>query len=82
MIQWSEKTEEYYLHCFTKEQPDLNWELEEVRDAVFKESITFWLERGVDGFRIDSELSTSSISWLLIMYEVVLMSPLRSLTTF
>ena len=43
-----------YLHLFTKQQPDLNWETEEVRDVIFQEAITFWLEKGVDGFRIDS----------------------------
>lgn len=51
---WSEQTGEYYLHYFAPEQPDLNWELEEVRDAVFQEAIIYWLDRGVDGFRIDT----------------------------
>ncbi|MEA3376945.1 MAG: alpha-amylase family glycosyl hydrolase [Chloroflexota bacterium] len=50
--EWDEITEQYYLHSFLKEQPDLNWRNPEVRDAMF-EVVRFWLERGVDGFRID-----------------------------
>src|ERR1700750_450725 len=43
---------EYYLHLFSKKQPDLNWENPEVRDAVYA-MMRWWLERGVDGFRMD-----------------------------
>ncbi len=43
---------QYYLHLFTKEQPDLNWRNPEVRKAQM-EVFRFWLERGVDGFRLD-----------------------------
>lgn len=43
---------QYYLHLFDTEQPDLNWENPEVFDD-FEKSLRFWLERGVDGFRID-----------------------------
>jgi alpha-glucosidase len=50
--EWDPKTEQYYYHAFLKEQPDLNWRNPDVRDAMFK-VIRFWLERGVDGFRID-----------------------------
>lgn len=42
----------YYLHIFTKEQPDFNWENEEVRKDFLK-TLTFWSDHGVDGFRID-----------------------------
>jgi alpha-glucosidase len=45
-------TGEYYMHAFLKEQPDLNWHNPEVRKAVFGE-MKFWLDRGVDGFRLD-----------------------------
>ncbi|KAI9733039.1 MAG: hypothetical protein M1834_003584 [Cirrosporium novae-zelandiae] len=45
-------TDEYYLHLFAKEQPDLNWEHTPVRQAVH-DIVRFWLERGVDGFRMD-----------------------------
>ncbi|MGO9508884.1 MAG: glycoside hydrolase family 13 protein [Mycobacterium sp.] len=43
---------QYYLHLFDTEQPDLNWENPEVFDD-FEKTLRFWLERGVDGFRID-----------------------------
>lgn len=45
-------TGEYYMHSFLPEQPDLNWWNEDVRSA-FDDIIRFWLERGIDGFRID-----------------------------
>jgi glycosidase len=50
--EWDVQTEQYYLHSFLKEQPDLNWRNPEVQSAIFEE-VKFWLERGVDGFRID-----------------------------
>jgi alpha-glucosidase len=50
--EWDEKTGQYYLHSFLKEQPDLNWRNPEVKAAMF-DVVRFWLERGVDGFRID-----------------------------
>ena len=46
--------DQYYLHLFVPEQPDLNWEIKEVRDAIYKTAIEFWLEKGVDGFRVDT----------------------------
>jgi glycosidase len=50
--EWDEATGQYYLHSFLKEQPDLNWRNPEVREAMF-DVARFWLERGVDGFRVD-----------------------------
>ncbi|KAE8547955.1 hypothetical protein EYB25_009748 [Talaromyces marneffei] len=50
--EYDERSGEYYLHLFAKEQPDLNWENVEVRKAVHR-IIRFWLERGVHGFRMD-----------------------------
>ncbi len=47
-----ETTGQYYLHLFAKKQPDLNWENPEVRAAVY-EMMNWWLDRGVDGFRMD-----------------------------
>jgi oligo-1,6-glucosidase len=47
-----EPTGEYYLHLFSRKQPDLNWENPEVRRAVH-EMMRWWLDRGVDGFRMD-----------------------------
>ena len=45
-------TGEYYLHLFSRKQPDLNWENPEVRAAIY-EMMRWWLDRGVDGFRMD-----------------------------
>ncbi len=47
-----EGTDEYYLHLFAKEQADLNWENEKVREEIIN-ILNFWLEKGVDGFRFD-----------------------------
>lgn len=52
--QWDEPTQEYYLHLFAVEQPDLNWENPETRQAIFRSAVEFWLDRGVDGFRVDT----------------------------
>lgn len=49
---WDEGTQEYYLSLFTPEQPDLNWENPDVREAVH-DVLRFWLDRGVSGFRMD-----------------------------
>ncbi|WP_299217989.1 alpha-glucosidase [uncultured Aquimarina sp.] len=43
---------EYYLHLFTKKQPDLNWENPKVREEIY-DAMRFWLDKGVDGFRMD-----------------------------
>lgn len=51
---WDEHSQEYYLHLFAPEQPDLNWENEECRKTIYESAMRFWLERGVDGFRIDT----------------------------
>ncbi|MGE7880898.1 glycoside hydrolase family 13 protein [Bacillus sp. NPDC094077] len=50
--QYDEMTDEYYLHLFSKKQPDLNWDNEKVRQDVY-EMMKFWLEKGIDGFRMD-----------------------------
>ncbi|GJE99983.1 glycoside hydrolase family 13 protein [Phanerochaete sordida] len=50
--EYDEATDEYYLHLFVKEQPDLNWENPDVREAVYR-MMRFWLDRGCDGFRMD-----------------------------
>jgi alpha-glucosidase len=55
---WDEGTEQFYLHSFLKEQPDLNWRNAEVRAAIYA-AMRFWLAKGVDGFRMD-------VLWLLI----------------
>ena len=50
--EWDEKTQMYYLHCFSKKQPDLNWENPKVRDDVFA-MMDWWCQKGIDGFRMD-----------------------------
>ena len=50
--EYVEETAQYYLHLFAKEQPDLNWENPKVRKEV-QEILRFWLEKGIDGFRMD-----------------------------
>jgi oligo-1,6-glucosidase len=47
-----EFSKEYYLHFFVKKQPDLNWENSKLRQEIYK-MMCFWLEKGVDGFRMD-----------------------------
>ncbi len=51
--EWDEVRNEFYLHSFAVEQPDLNWSNPYVREAM-KDVMRFWLDRGVDGFRIDA----------------------------
>lgn len=51
---WDERTQEYYLHLYDKSQPDLNWENEECRRAIYDSAMRFWLDRGIDGFRVDT----------------------------
>ncbi|CAN5277352.1 alpha-amylase family glycosyl hydrolase [soil metagenome] len=51
--EWEPATEQYYLHSFYPEQPDLNWRNPAVADAM-GEVMRFWLRRGVDGFRVDA----------------------------
>ncbi|HWL79411.1 MAG TPA: alpha-amylase family glycosyl hydrolase [Roseomonas sp.] len=58
---FDEATGQYYYHAFLKEQPDLNWRNPAVRQAML-DVLRFWLDRGVDGFRVD-------VIWLLIKDE-------------
>lgn len=46
--------DQYYLHLFVPEQPDLNWENPVTRKGIHKSAIEFWLDRGIDGFRVDT----------------------------
>jgi len=50
--EWNEATGEYYLHMFSRKQPDLNWENTQLRAEVY-DVMRFWLNKGVDGFRMD-----------------------------
>jgi len=56
--EWDSTTRQYYYHSFLKVQPDLNWRNPAVRKAMY-DVLRFWLDRGVDGFRVD-------VLWLLI----------------
>ncbi|WP_096434447.1 glycoside hydrolase family 13 protein [Alteribacter populi] len=50
--QYDEQTGEYFLHLFSKKQPDLNWENPTLREEVYK-MMRWWLDKGIDGFRMD-----------------------------
>lgn len=50
--EYNEPTDEYYLHLFSVEQPDLNWENEDLRKEIYH-MINFWLDKGIGGFRLD-----------------------------
>jgi alpha-glucosidase len=62
-----EPTGQYYLHLFHRKQPDLNWHNAEVCEAVY-DAMRFWLDRGIDGFRID-------VLWLLAKDQTFADSP-------
>jgi alpha-glucosidase len=51
--EYDEKTKEYYMHVFSKKQPDLNWENPKVRQELYQ-MVNWWLDKGIDGFRIDA----------------------------
>jgi oligo-1,6-glucosidase len=51
-VEWEQTTEQYYLHLFDKKQPDLNWENPQMR-AALHDMMRWWIDRGVDGFRMD-----------------------------
>lgn len=51
--EWDDQSQEYYLHVFSKKQPDLNWENPKVRRDL-QEMTNWWLDKGIDGFRVDA----------------------------
>lgn len=51
--EWNEPTKEYYLHSFSPEQPDLNWENPKLREELYQ-MIRFWMDLGIEGFRFDA----------------------------
>ncbi|PQQ51759.1 glucohydrolase [Bacillus thuringiensis] len=51
--EYDEETEQYYLHLFSRKQPDLNWENKEVREVLY-DTVNWWLDKGIDGFRVDA----------------------------
>ena len=60
---WDETTRQFYYHAFLPEQPDLNWRNPAVRAAMY-DVLRFWLDRGVDGFRIDVITHLLEDEWL------------------
>lgn len=50
---YDEQTNQYYMHIFSAQQPDLNWENAQVRNALY-EMVNWWLDKGIDGFRVDA----------------------------
>lgn len=50
---YDEKTNQYYMHIFSKKMPDLNWENAEMRKSLYQ-AIQYWLDKGIDGFRVDA----------------------------
>lgn len=71
--EWDETTGQYYLHAFLHSQPDLNWRNPEVREAMMA-VLRFWLDRGVDGFRID-------VLWHIIKAEGLPDNPVNAAWT-
>ncbi|MEO5938993.1 MAG: alpha-amylase family glycosyl hydrolase [Sphingomonas sp.] len=67
--EWDEASGQYYLHAFLKEQPDLNWRHPGVK-AAMTDVLRFWLDRGVDGFRID-------VLWHIVKSEGFADNPLN-----
>lgn len=65
--EWDEATRQYYLHAFLPQQPDLNWRNPAVKAAMF-DAMRFWLDRGVDGFRID-------VLWHIVKAEPMFDNP-------
>lgn len=51
--EFDETTGQYYLHIFSKKQPDLNWENDQVRQALYQ-MMNWWMDKGIDGFRVDA----------------------------
>lgn len=66
---WDESTQQYYYHAFLKEQPDLNWRNPAVQEAMFS-AMRFWLDKGVDGFRVD-------VIWHLVKDEQLHDNPIN-----
>ncbi|WP_281888579.1 alpha-glucosidase [Paenibacillus sp. YYML68] len=51
--EWDEQTGQYYMHIFSRKQPDLNWENADVRRELY-DMVNWWLDKGIDGFRVDA----------------------------
>jgi alpha-glucosidase len=70
---WTRDGSQYYYHSFLKQQPDVNWRNPELRAAMFR-VLRFWLERGVDGFRVD-------VMWMMIKDDQFRDNPINPQST-
>jgi alpha-glucosidase len=70
---WTQDGSQYYYHSFLRQQPDVNWRNPELREAMFK-VLRFWLERGVDGFRVD-------VMWMMIKDDQFRDNPVNPAST-
>ena len=70
---WTKDGSQYYCHSFLKQQPDVNWRNPELRDAMLN-VLRFWLDRGVDGFRVD-------VMWMLIKDDQFRNNPINPAST-
>lgn len=70
---WTRDGSQYYYHSFLKQQPDVNWRNPELRAAMFH-ALRFWLERGVDGFRVD-------VMWMMIKDDQYRDNPINPKST-
>jgi alpha-glucosidase len=61
--EYDEQTDEYFLHVFSTKQPDLNWENSAVRNELYN-MVNWWLDKGIDGFRVDAISHIKKISGL------------------
>ena len=65
--EYDETSGQYYLHFFSKKQPDLNWENPQLRQKVY-DMMNFWIDKGIGGFRMDdTSCSSSSISEAIVL---------------
>jgi alpha-glucosidase len=70
---WTKDGSQYYCHSFLKQQPDVNWRNPELREAMLN-VLRFWLDRGVDGFRVD-------VMWMLIKDDQFRNNPINPAST-
>ena len=70
---WTKDGSQYYYHSFLKQQPDVNWRNPELQEAMYN-ALRFWLDRGVDGFRVD-------VMWMLIKDDQYRDNPVNPAST-
>ncbi|MBB6020238.1 DNA-binding FrmR family transcriptional regulator [Paenibacillus sp. JGP012] len=85
--QYDETTGQYYLHLFSKKQPDLNWANAEVRKSIYQ-MMNWWMDKGIDGFRVDAISPAGSnmnqrfvcklVQWRIFIYNIPIQVCIRS----